>query len=426
MRLLGLVMAASTLVGGAFGMVPVRAAAFAAPGVGAGAPLDLAAMLLTPADVAAEGWDDFVTPIDDGETLTLDGLAAEMVRSRDRQPAARDALAAAGWRRGDRSQTMEYWDSDAPTLAPIVVASVSAYADAAGAARGLALEPLASNDVDGEVVAVEELGDVPPVGERSRALRLLAEDNTGDPYRVVAVWFRTENPVAGVTVTDWTTAGPSGAGVAALARRLGDRSDRVRREGGPGLSGLATRVAPAAVSFAYGFYQRLDGEEVRSGFIEAPMGLAARAHLGADATDVYRSGAYLAADDPLRALGYTADLYRFATPERASAWPREAPARLRRDPRVEVFAQDDGPSDGGEEAVAVAVTHAGDGELAFHTAAVFVRVGATVAEVGWRRVDAPVPVAAVAAATAVQAACLHDGGPCPPVTVPRELGPDGG
>lgn len=444
MRLLGLVMAASTLLGGAIGPVSARGGAPAAPATDADAPLDLAAMVLTPADLAAEGWDDYDLAIYDGEAVTADGLAADLVRSEDRQPAVRDALLDAGWRRGHRSRTSEYWGSDAPDLGPIVVASVSEYADAAGAGRGLALEPRGSDGVAGTVVAVEELEGVPPVGEGSRALRLVAEDPTGDPYRVVAVWFRSGSVVAGVSVTEWAMPGPSGDGVAALARRLRDRIDGVRREGAAGLSGLATRLPPAAVLFDYGFYQRLDGDEIWDGF-GSPLGLGAGADAGdpvniylpplslttgadlaGDAVDFYRSGAFLGNAGPGHAVGYSADLYRFGTPEAASRWLRETPDRLRRGAGVTGFVLQAGPEDVGDEAVSFTVGHSGDDRIVQYTTAIVVRVGATVAEVAWHQLADPPPVAAAEAAAAAQADCLRDGGPCEPVTAPREVGQDGG
>ena len=106
------------------------------------APLDLAAMTLSPADLAAAGWDDL--GLTAGQSLSVVDLAERAVWPTGAGPerdGVRDALLAAGWQQAYTATFATFWAPNRADLGRQVEVEIVAYADDAGAATGFALVP---------------------------------------------------------------------------------------------------------------------------------------------------------------------------------------------------------------------------------------------------------------------------------------------
>src|SRR4051812_27034248 len=197
------------------------------------APVDLAAMTLTPADLAAVGWDDL--GLTSGQTLSVTDLADRAVwpaGAGEEQDAVRDALLGSGWQQGYGAIFGSLWDPNRTDPGRQVEVEVVAYADASGAAQGFALV----RDVfaTGPVTAVLSTR---PIGDDSRLMRVAARDpQAGTPSKELALGFRQGRFTARVLLRDWTGEEPAVATVEALAIRLSAHIERVLHDGGPQLS----------------------------------------------------------------------------------------------------------------------------------------------------------------------------------------------
>jgi len=368
------------------------------------APVDLAAMTLTPADLAAVGWDDL--GLASGQTLSVTDLADRAVwpaGAGEEQDAVQDALLGAGWQQGYAATFASLWDPNRTDPGRQVDVEVVAYADAPGAAQGFALVP----DVYATGPATAVLGTL-TIGDESRLTRVAARDpQAGTPSNELALGFRHGRFTARVLLRDWTGDEPTIAAVQALAARLSARIERVVRDGGPELSIHTVQVERRANAVHSEAYVRLDGEDIRSTW-ESPAELAARVASYGEASDVFTSSTEIAATDSSYSLGFSADLFRFPEEDQAAAWLREAPTRLAQGTDVTAFAIDDGVAEIGDEAIAVTLVSDPDrdGMEVNHTSAVLFRGGAVVAEIRLKRLYDPPSMSATKELAAAQAACL--------------------
>jgi hypothetical protein len=374
------------------------------PQTASDAPLDVAAMTLLPADLAAVGWDDL--GIVAGQSLGAENLADRAVWPQGAGPeqdAVRDALLAAGWRQGYAASFATFWDPNRSDPGRQLELEVIAYADEAGAARGFALVPDAYPT--GPITAIP---GTHRVGEESRAARVAARDpQAGTPAQELVFGFRHGRLTARFLLRDWSGEEPAVAAAEALAIRLQARIERVLKGDGPGLSLLAVRPEPREGAFQSEYYARLDGQDVRSTY-ESPDEFADRVAAYGAATDVFTWTTEIAAsdrDDPIR---FDADLYRFPNPAQASDWWRAGAARMGQEDDVAGFAIDDQLAGIGDEALGVTVARdpGGDGLEVAHMVAVNFRVGAVVAAIRLTRSNDPPPLAAATEIAAAQAACL--------------------
>jgi hypothetical protein len=368
------------------------------------APVDLAAMTLTPADLTVAGLADL--GLSSGQTLSVSDLADRAVwpaGAGEEQDAVREALDAAGWQQGYGVVLASLWDPNRSDLGRQVEVEIAAYTDAPGAAQGFALVP----DVfaTGPVTAVPGTRDI---GDDSRLTQVAARDpQAGTPSHELALGFRQGRLTARVLIRDWSGNEPTLATIEALAERLSARIERVLEDGGPELSIRVVRVEPRANAVHSETYVRLDGEDIRSTY-ETPVELATRVASYGQAIDVFTSSTEIDANDSSYSLGFSADFYRFAEEEQAAAWLREAPIRLSQGTDVTAFTVEDGISGFDDEAIAVTLDHdfGHDGMEVYHTSAVLFRSGAVVANIGLTRIYDPPSMPATKELAAAQAACL--------------------
>ena len=368
------------------------------------APVDLAAMTLTPADLAAVGWADL--GLTSGQTLSVTDLADRAVwpaGAGEEQDAVQDALLGAGWQQGYGATLDSLWDPNRTDPGRQVEVEVAAYVDASGAAQGFALVP--------DVYATGPVTPIPgtrAIGDDSRLTRVAARDpQAGTPSNELALGFRQGRFTARVLLRDWTGEEPALAAVEALAARLSARIERVLRDGGPRLSIHVLSVERQANAVHTETYVRLDGEDIRSTY-ETPAELAARAASYGEASDVFTSSTEIAATDSSYTLGFSADLFRFPEEDQAAAWLREAPTRLGQETDVTAVAIQDGIAGFDDEAMAVTLArdYDHDGMEIYHTSAVLFRSGTVVADIRLTRVNDPPSMSATKELAAAQAACL--------------------
>jgi len=368
------------------------------------APVDLAAMTLTPADLAAVGLADL--GLTSGQTLSAADLADRAIwpaGAGEEQDAVRDTLDAAGWQKGYGVILASLRDPNRSDLRRQVEVEVAAYADAPGAAQGFALVP----DVfeTGPITAVP---GTHPIGDDSRLTRVAARDpQAGTPSHELALGFRQGRLTARVLIRDWSGDEPTLATIEALAVRLSARLGRVLEDGGPELSIHVVRPEARAYAVNSENYIRLDGEDIRSTY-ETPEELATRVASYGEAIDVFTSSTEIDDNDSDYTLGFSAELYRFAEEDQAAAWLREAPAHLSQGPDVTAFTVEEDIAGFDDEAIAVTLDRDfdHDGMEIYHTSAVLFRRGAVVANIGLTRVYDPPSMAATIELAAAQAACL--------------------
>jgi hypothetical protein len=368
------------------------------------APVDLAAMTLTPADLEAAGLADL--GLTSGQTLSVTDLADRAVwpaGAGEEQDAVRDALDAAGWQQGYGVILASLWDPNRSDLGLQVEVEIVAYADAPGAAQGFALVP----DVyaTGPVTAVS---GTRPIGDDSRLTRVAARDpQAGTPSQELSLGFRQGRLTARVLVRDWSGDEPTLAKIEALAARLSARIERVVEDGGPELSIHVVRPEGRAYAVHSDTYVRLDGEDIRSTY-ETPEEFATRVASYGEASDIFTSGTEIEAADSSYTLDFSADLYRFPEEQQAAAWLREAPNRIGQETDVTAFTVEDGIAGFDDEAIAVTLDrdYSQDGVEVYHTSAVLFRRGAVVADIRLTRVYDPPSMPATIELAAAQAACL--------------------
>ena len=368
------------------------------------APVDLAAMTLTPFDMAAAGMTDL--GLTSGQSLSATDLADRAVwpaGTGEEQDAVRDALDAAGWHQGYAATLATLWDPNRADLGHQVEVEITAYADATGATRGFALVP----DVfaTGPVTAVTGTRQI---GDDSRMARVAARDpQAGTPSHELALGFRQGRLTARVLIRDWSGNEPAVATIEALADRLSVRIDRVLRDGLPGLSVHVLRPEGRAHAVQSETYVRLDGEDIRLTY-ETADELATRVQSYGEAIDVFRSSTEIEAADSSYTLGFSAELYRFPEEDQAAAWLREAPDSLGRETDVTALTVEDGIAGFDDEAIAVTLDRddGQDGLEIYHTSAVLFRRGAVVADIRLTRVYDPPSMPATIELAAAQAACL--------------------
>jgi len=367
-------------------------------------PVDLAAMTLTPADLAAVGWAGL--GLTSGQTLSVTELADRAVwpaGEGEEQDAVQDALLGAGWQQGYGATLDSLWDPNRTDPGRQVEVEVVAYVDAPGAAQGFALVP--------DVYATGPVTAVPatrPIGDDSRLTRVAARDpQAGTPSHELALGFLQGRFTARVLLRDWTGEEPAVAAVEALAARLSAHIERVLHDGGPRLSTQVLTVERRANAVHSETYVRLDGEDIRSTY-ETPVEFAARAASYGEASDVFTSSTEIAATDSSYTLGFSADLFRFPEEDQAAAWLREAPTRLGQETDVTAVAIKDGIAAFDDEAIAVTLTrdYDHDGMEIYHTSAVLFRSGTVVADIRLTRVNDPPSMSGTKELAAAQAACL--------------------
>lgn len=181
------------------------------------AALDLAAMVLSSADLAAAGWDDLELTTE--RALSVEDLADRAIwpaGAGDELDEVRDALLAAGWQQGYGASFATIWDPNRADPGHQVEVEIVAYADEEGAARGFALVP----DVY-PTGPVESIPGTHRIGDESRLVRVDARDpQAGVPNQELALGFRHGRLTARILLRDWSGGEPAVATIEALAERM--------------------------------------------------------------------------------------------------------------------------------------------------------------------------------------------------------------
>lgn len=387
------------------------------PQTGQTALLDLAGMVLAPADLTQPG---FV--LDTDGMVTLSEEAARV--NQDRGGHAADfqrlsgELRAAGWQRRYENRLGLPRSDDPAHFTRAVITSVTAYADATGAAAGFATLQ--------DMSAIPTAHDVPStrtIGDRSQLTSDSGTTSDNVPYQSLALAFQTGNLTAGVTIEDFTNNPPDVALAESLAAKLQTRIGDVRRRG-DGLGSEILRLATTGPSSTLDGYIRRDGVTIPFAN-ETAASFAARDAGYDGATDVYDvqqrlpAGTAPGSSPPY----YVVWLYRFPNPTAAATWFQTLPPALAAKPGQYV---DLSPVAGarafGDESVTLGYGYRASETITTRGFMVLTRVGRDVARI---QLDArsPVPPTAVETVAAAQVACLH-AGVCPSTApVPAALIP---
>ena len=377
------------------------------------APLDLAAMALLPADLAAEGMDGYA--VDTGRTLTAGNLAAGLAAIRgESAEETEEQLVEAGLQRAYQLALDLPADSPDDEDQPLasVVSVVYQFADEDGAEEVFdGLAGFVTGFPEGEAVRADTVGD-------ASTLVRTEDDSDEIAFTALDLRFRSGNLVGTVVVRAPTEDEPTAEDAVALGERLVDRMDDVRQDGGPGLSTQAVLLLRDGdlLSLADG-YQVLDGDLIPA-YGETKEERETRAADLGDATDAYRVFQVLSpADDGGNPTYYQAVLRRFADEETAAAFLDDVPDRIADDDRIEDAEVSEDAPVRGDGAVSVSYTVAG---ADLQARLVIVRLGGLVASVGLLASEAP-PADAVADLAEAQLGCL-EGSACPePIPAPEGL-----
>ena len=397
--------------------------------------LDLAAMALTPSDLAAEGMGGYAVGF--AATLSPAELAEGRARALGRSVReVRAAFGADGLRRAYDAVLEAAAGPAGPAAGPAQIeVFLEEYPDADRAAAALArnqsfVDDLVRGARTGIYTDVRMESGTRTVGPESRLIRYRGEAAPGQPragmaFAALELDFRVGPLIAGVALTDYSGAEPAVAVVEPLAARFRDRIDRVLAGGGPGLSTRVLRLAGSGVGTYADGYFLLGGEAVPF-FGEPAAALAARTaqYAAANQTDWYVLQQAIPAGDGATAVVYLYNSFLdgFAS-DAAAAAAMEEWSRRGSGPGAEDLAVRTDAPDLGDGSAAVTFTNPTllPGQR-FRVARVHVRVGATVATIDLAQAgeDDP-PREVVDALATAQAACLAGAG-CPdPIPVPAAL-----
>ncbi|MEA2525058.1 MAG: hypothetical protein QOF73_2285 [Thermomicrobiales bacterium] len=336
----------------------------ASPASGA-APLDLAAMALTPDDLADLGLADFL--IADGRTQSLeDRVAQQAADDGDDPDEVRRSLSELGWTRGYRSRLVHPLTSDSEDFDALVSSGVIQFDDSDGARSGWGLisqldfisgeaTPTAGSQTIGDRSQLLDLGEVTLDGTTHPGLRLIFQHGAlvGD----IIVYAAPGQPLAT-------------ADIEALAERQIERMDEVLADGGPQLSFKILRWGGLGLSDPdVDNYLKFDGTHY-VGLGDTEQDIATATATYADATDYYRYEAALT-----ETLFQTTSVAQFPTADVAVDWVDGAEARTAKNLPAEATLErvTDVPSFGDESVVLKVTSPIEEGEATGY--AVFASMG---------------------------------------------------
>lgn len=377
---------------------------------------DLAAMTLTPGDLAALGLS--VYGLDTGLTIYPDMIVENTAANRGLPEAEVRGIID----RASLEQRYENYlyllpdEGDQSGFSARMVASyVVKFTDDAGAAAAWEFMEDESQSPTAEDVALT-LG----IGDQAEATRDQGQDpQTGETFEQLDLTFRVGNLHAGVAVIDWQGLEPDVAELETLALRLLERIEAVRNLNTPGLYGQVVRLSGEGVVTVIDHYFLLDREPLRL-YGESLLGSMRRDF---EATfqgeiDAYQmqqqiaSGAEALEDDSW----YLVDVNRFADEAMAAAWLASKQQRIANNTSF-VNAQFAQSPTFGDESFGYSLTTA-DGATAYR--GIVLRVGSIVISIDVTGPQAPSATTVETLAQA-QVECLNTGGCAAPLPVPADL-----
>ena len=363
-RIAALLLALWALVPAALGVSAQDASPVASPAAGV-APVDVAAMALTPDDLAGNGFADYL--IADGRTQTLEDRVAEQAAGGGDPAQIRTLLTGLGWIRGYRSRLAHATPAGNEDFDALISSGIVQFADPDGAEAGWGV--ISQLDTD----AGEGTPTASPrtIGDRSRLIDLgavsLDDGKTHAGYRLV---FQSGPLVGDLIVFSAPDQALSAGDVESLGQRQLKRMEQVLADGGPGLSLKVLRWRGSSFDDPdVDNYLKLDGT-IYVGLGDTEQDIAIAAETYREATDWYRYEAALS-DSTFQYTSVT----RFPTAAPAGNWVRDAFARTDKNrPTDSTLEQvSDVPSLGDESVVLKVTTPVEGGEANGY--AVFVRMG---------------------------------------------------
>ena len=392
---------------------------------------DLAALVLTPDDLAAEGLAGYGS--DYGEWLTMEqvaiGFAAESGKPLEDAIEVYENLGLVQTYSVRIAAATVPGDFNCDATANVALSLVE-YQDAAGADLAFNIT-VANSESNGSVV----VDGAETVGDGSFLVRRAEEDDAGDSTAELAIEFHLDRFHGMVTVADVAKYGePDAPSVpeAALVEALGARQvARIEDGSGSGaasvgLSSIRLMSDEAYVVTAGDRYSAIDGEPLRR-FAETEDELAARGEgLQADGMiaiyGLEQDVRLDPADNDPRAAHTTVRLHQFADANAAETWfDDEAYDRFAADPYLDSIDTLDSSMFQDEPRLAAAYTAAYLG-FDIDGYVMWVLIDDIVAQI---TLDAAGGVSAFPLTTLMeeQIACLHAGACAAPVTVPISLLP---
>lgn len=373
--------------------------------------LDIAAMSLTPWDLADAGLDNYGHNF--SEMVFIGAFAATLAADRDMDAAdIRDELEAAGFIRAYYAYF--YSPADEEETDQLVVSYVLEFADAEGAGEAWEFLEDESDQDD-----AEDLDGFDDLGDASEATLLTGEvPASGDPFVQIDTTVLIDNLHAGVSVIDWTGEEPDEELVIDLIDYTLERVEDGFDAGQPALSNQVVRVSGDTVSNYHDTYLLRDGEAIWF-TDETPDTADAQLDAAEDGgwTEEYRVWQYLASlsDDPADSVWSYISLLRFEDEEAAAAWLDERQRVTEEDDRYsEVEFDDAAYGDAGFTYTALFE----DGTIT--NRGITFQLGEIVATID---VSAPAEPSAeaIAAIADEQLACLEDGGCLDPIGMPQAV-----
>jgi hypothetical protein len=392
-------------------------AAWAAPGGSAAprgdVPVDLAAMILTPADLADAGLEEFGPPFfgDAPRYRSLGDAAAQAAGSRGlSERRVTVALRDAGWE-GQYTYLLQVLsDPEALGSPPTqgVAIEVTAYGDADGAAAAFAYHEQDNPPSKGVIstpVRAPRLGD--------GAELTLESAKANGPVKAMKLAILTDRFVATLRYSDETKAGfgsdPDTAVMRTLGKRLLDRMDAAVGAGEPGLSVLSLRLDGNDGNTATkprDEYEVLDGEPIPyAGMTAADRQGDADRYRDAGITHLFHHTRYFYTGDTEFWAGYNLYLTRYGDKEAAHVG-LVAESGGYTGGAFEDAAQDETSQPVGDEAMVVSFSRELDSGKKVTNYRVWARVGAEVVLVSVSPQVETIPVEVAEEIVAAQADCL--------------------
>jgi outer membrane protein assembly factor BamB len=378
------------------------------------AALDLPAMMLTPADLAAAGWPEYRLAGFEDDTsgwqtfgdAASDSPAGNVVCCLEEVDRLDFELSHTSWKRQHRRLLARQDPDDPETANLVVISDVAEYADADGADKALTL--LTNNE---SPLAISENF----YGDRWET-RI---DNDGTRW-VMA--FRHEHLLGIVQVIALGgTFTPQQ--IYDVTGQLRQRMVSVLARPRAGLSGAALHLGGIDTPARWEGYLRLRKEDYPV-YDESAEDTAARTETYADAVDVYNLQQTLvpAPGQPIPPY-YVERIYRFPSEKSASAWMEALPQGLKEDVATSggSFAAEQlaDARTFGDESLTFKIEHDVDGGTAFGYR-IYVRVGKDTARMHLDGGEEP-PLAVVESLAEAQAACFEAGSCTRKASLPRDL-----
>ena len=377
-------------------------------------PLDLAAMVLTPDDLEAEGLEGYGVAL--GGSRSPETVAATFAFPRGAaDDEARALFADAGLVQAYELE-LARWPEAGDTPLASVASTIHEYADEDGAAEAFdALTDWGDVDTAEEVDGDETIGDASAVFSR--------RGTTAEPFHALELTFRSGHLTAMVRLVDYTGDEPAVADIERLATRLLERIDSRLDEREGGLSELAIRFAGEGVLPMWDYYYAADGEVWRSARETAEDAAEAEETMAdSGLTDEYDIGQQIVTNGTREQDTYLYSwVQQFVDEDAASARLNRELDRQAENEDFDDLEELDGLAEYGDESVAYRQTlhwESNDVDLVYQT--YVLRAGSQLAYVQLIAPEAS-PVTALEDLAAAQAACLEAGACDEPAALPEDL-----